>query len=61
MVMLDYVKLILQKVSFDEQLFEKELKKNLKELLREDVLELKKWCYEQFSDSYSPILNSCFH
>jgi hypothetical protein len=61
MVMLDYVKLILQKVSFDESLFEKELKKNLKELLRDDILELKKWCYEQFSDSHAPILNSCFN
>ena len=59
--MLDYVKLILQKVSFDEHLFEKELKKNLKNLLREDILELKKWCYENFSDDYIQILNQSFN
>ncbi len=58
--MLDYVKIILQKVSFNEYLFEKELGKSLKNLLREDVLELKKWCYEHFSDSYLQILNQYF-
>ena len=59
--MLDYVKIILQKVSFNEYLFEKELGKSLKNLLREDVLELKKWCYEHFSDSYLQILNQYFN
>jgi hypothetical protein len=59
--MLDYVKIILQKVSFNEYLFEKELGKSLNNLLREDVLELKKWCYEQFSDSYLQILNQYFN
>jgi hypothetical protein len=59
--MLDYVKVILQKVSFNEQLFEKELRKGLKALLREDVLELKKWCYEQFGDSYLQVLNQYFN
>jgi hypothetical protein len=58
--MLDYVKIILQKVSFNEYLFEKELGKSVKVLLREDVLELKKWCYEHFSDSYLQILNNYF-
>jgi len=59
--MLEYVKIILQKVSFNEYLFEKELGKSLKNLLREDVLELKKWCYEHFSDSYLQILNQYFN
>jgi hypothetical protein len=58
--MLEYVKIILQKVSFNEYLFEKELRKSLKSLLREDVLELKKWCYEHFSDTYLQILNQYF-
>ena len=58
--MLDYVKIILQKVSFNEYLFEKELRKSLQTLLREDVLELKKWCYENFSESYLQILNQHF-
>ena len=59
--MLDYVKIILQKVSFNEHLFERELNKSVKSLLREDVLELKKWCYEHFSDSYLTILNQYFN
>ena len=59
--MLDYVKIILQKVSFNEYLFEKELGKSLKSLLNEDVLELKKWCYDHFSDSYLQILNQYFN
>ncbi|MCS6823091.1 MAG: hypothetical protein NZ529_02260 [Cytophagaceae bacterium] len=59
--MLEYVKLILQKVSFDEYLFEKELRKNMKDLLRDELLELKKWCYENFSDTYLTILNQCFN
>lgn len=59
--MLDYVKIILQKVSFNEHLFERELSKSLKSLLREDVLELKKWCYEHFSDPYLTILNQYFN
>jgi hypothetical protein len=58
--MLDYVKIILQKVSFNEYLFERELRKSMNSLLREDVLELKRWCYEHFSDSYLQILNQYF-
>jgi hypothetical protein len=59
--MLDYVKLILQKVSFDKYLFERELSKSMKTLLSEDVLELKRWCYEQFGESYVSILNQYFN
>ncbi len=59
--MLDYVKIILQKVSFNEYLFEKELRKSLQTLLREDILELKKWCYENYSESYLQILNQHFN
>ncbi len=59
--MLDYVKIILQKVSFNEYLFEKELSKSMNSLIIEDVLELKRWCYENFSDSYLIILNQYFN
>lgn len=59
--MLDYVKIILQKVSFNEYLFEKELRKSMNSLIIEDVLELKRWCYENFSDSYLQILNQYFN
>lgn len=58
--MLDYFKIVLQKVSFDKGLFEKELKKSLKSLRSEDRKKLRDWCYDQFSDRYHLILNQCF-
>lgn len=57
--MLDYIKYILDKVSFDPHLFEKELRKNTRDLIKEDLLELKRWCYENFS-SKQDILKRCF-
>jgi len=59
--MLDYVKVILEKVSFESSLFEKELKKSLKLLSFREVRELKKWCYEKFGSIYRGILNKTFH
>ena len=55
--MLEYVKTILKKVSFDRKLFEKELIKALKILLPIELKALKKWCYEQFGHIYQLILN----
>jgi hypothetical protein len=57
--MLDYVKLILEKVSFDQHLFEKELKKSIKQLIREELEELKDWCYQNFAQ-YLHIIKKCF-
>lgn len=58
--MLEYIKMILQKVSFDKALFEKELRKAIKSLLPEEVKSLKAWCYEQFGNLYRRVLNRCF-
>ncbi|MDX5348593.1 MAG: hypothetical protein LPJ89_08025 [Hymenobacteraceae bacterium] len=58
--MLEYIKTILSKVSFDKKLFEKELKKSLKVLVEEEVEELRKWCYDKFANSYPTILNQVF-
>lgn len=60
LLMLDYFKTILAKVSFDAVLFEKELRKAITSLLKKEVVELKKWCYNQFSKQYTPILERCF-
>lgn len=57
--MLKYVKTVLTRVSFDARLFEKELRKAIKLLIAEEILELKSWCYSTFRD-HQAILNRCF-
>ena len=58
--MLEYIKTILLKVSFDKMLFEKELRKAFKVLVQEEIHQLKQWCYDQFSGVYLIILNKVF-
>ncbi|MEP2771100.1 MAG: hypothetical protein ABJH05_03060 [Fulvivirga sp.] len=58
--MLEYVKTILTKVSFDAKLFEKELRKALKNLIEAEIEELRKWCYAKFASKYEPVLERCF-
>jgi hypothetical protein len=58
--LLEYIKIILQKVSFDAKLFEKELKKAIKMLVADEVASLQAWCYEQFGSVYRRILRRCF-
>jgi len=58
--MLNYVKTVLTKVSFDARLFEKELRKAIKVLLADELNDLKQWCYNRFGDQYGAILNRCF-
>lgn len=59
--MLEFKKRVLQKVSFDLELFEKELGKAAKWLLDEELEELKVWCYETFSEKYKSIIDRCFN
>lgn len=58
--MLNYVKTVLTKVSFDARLFEKELRKAIRVLIAEEIRELKKWCYTSFGKEHEAILNRCF-
>ncbi|CCH56935.1 hypothetical protein BN8_06325 [Fibrisoma limi BUZ 3] len=58
--MLEYIKTILQKVSFDKALFEKELRKAIAMLVPEEIKQLKTWCYAQFGKIYRVVLNRCF-
>ncbi|MFD2246110.1 hypothetical protein [Pontibacter ruber] len=58
--MLEYVKTILTKVSFDKMLFEKELRKSFRFLVKEELTQLKQWCYDLFSGMYLLILNKVF-
>ena len=58
--MLDYVKMILLKVSFNKALFEKELRKALKMLVPAEVPDFRTWCYQQFSRLYRKVLRKVF-
>jgi hypothetical protein len=58
--MLEYVKTILQKVSFNRYLFERELRKGLRYLIPAELDEFKAWCYEMFGTTHQPILNRYF-
>ncbi|WP_038031642.1 hypothetical protein [Thermonema rossianum] len=59
--MLEYMKTILQKVSFDAALFERELRKALVLLHPSERSVLRDWCYQQFLDVYKPLLDKYFH
>ena len=58
--MLEYVKTILKKVSFDRGLFERELLKAIRSLLVDEVKKLKEWCYRKFGREHSVVLDRCF-
>ena len=58
--MLDYIKTVLLKVSFNRYLFEKELRKAVRTLIPMELLLLRNWCYEQFATRYALILDRTF-
>lgn len=58
--MLNYTKVILEKVSFDGKLFEKELAKAIKWLNYSEIVELKQWSQAMFGHIYSNVLERCF-
>jgi hypothetical protein len=59
--MLQYVKIILTKVSFSKVLFEKELLKALRVLLEEEIHELKSWCFRQFREHEAILLRFFYY
>jgi len=58
--MLDYIKTILVKVSFSKALFEKELRKALRQVSEAELPDFKAWCYEQFARLYWTVMNRIF-
>jgi len=54
--MLDYSKMILEKVSFDANLFQKEFRKAISKLMQPDAQELIKWSYSRYGTSVTPHL-----
>lgn len=58
--MLEFSKEVLQKVSFDKILFEKELKKALRWIRSEDRYKLKVWCVATFGALYGDVITNVF-
>lgn len=58
--MLEFSKQVLQKVSFDRNLFEKELRKALKWISKEDLTSFKTWCLISFGVMYAEVIHRVF-
>ena len=54
--MFEYAKIILPKVSFSKELFQKELIKCINWIDPEDLYQFRKWCYFNFKEIYPDIL-----
>jgi hypothetical protein len=57
MTMLEYSKMILEKVSFDASLFENELRKSKRSLIENEIDELRKWCSDNFGERYQATIH----
>ena len=58
--MLEYTKLILKKVSFNRELFSRELKKSIQWLKKEEVILLQSWCMITYGDIYGDVIRESF-
>ena len=58
--MYEFSKEILRKVSFDRQLFKKELVKALRSLKSEEKILLKAWCLATFGHMYQDVIVEVF-
>lgn len=58
--MLEYSKLVLEKVSFNKDLFRKELEKSKRSLGDDEILLLQRWCTSSFHEKYPDILGEAF-
>ncbi|MDX2304973.1 MAG: hypothetical protein NW226_19335 [Microscillaceae bacterium] len=47
-------------MSFDENLFEKELRKSIQNLENKDLPQLKSWCDAKFGDLYPHLIDKTF-
>jgi len=54
--MFEYCKIIIEKVSFDKVLFEKELKKSITYLIPEEIDTFLNWVQANFGEQYSEII-----
>ncbi len=58
--MVELSKHVLQKVSFDRELFKKELRKSLKWIKPEEWVPFKAWCLATFGTKYPDVIADTF-
>jgi len=58
--MLEFCKKVLEKVSFDQNLFKKELKKAIKWVKTEELEVLRRWCLIKFGSLYRSLIEDSF-
>ncbi len=58
--MLELTKYVLKKVSFDRQLFKKELIKSTRLLKRDELMLLYAWCLIHFTGEYQELVRQVF-
>lgn len=58
--MLKYTETVLQKVSFNKDLFKKELKKSMRWLKKDEIIVLQTWCVLNFGSIYMDVINEVF-
>lgn len=58
--MIEYAKVILWGVSFWKALFKKELQKIIEWSNPDELYELRKYCYEKYSDMHPDVLDEVF-
>ena len=58
--MLEFCKSVLQKVSFDHSLFQKELNKSIQWVNQTEVENLRQWCLETYGNQHGLIIQQAF-
>ncbi len=58
--MLEFCKKVLEKVSFDKNLFKKELMKAIKWVKTDELEVLKRWCLIKFGSLYRSLIEDSF-
>jgi hypothetical protein len=59
--MLQYAETVLEKVSFNRELFRSELEKSLQWLQNDEIRALKMWCIVNFGAQYMDVINDVFN
>jgi hypothetical protein len=58
--MLDHQKIILEQLSHDKEMFRKEIIKSFKWLRSYEIIMLRKWLKENYSDTHADVIHEVF-